>query len=171
MFLDRDGVLNRAVMRNGRPYPPKTVEDVEIMPGAPRALRRMKDAGFVLIVVTNQPDVARGKTTLNEVEAINRSLAAAMPIDSFEMCVHDDWDNCECRKPKPGMLTRSGARHGIDLKVSAMIGDRWRDIDAGRAAGCRTILLGDGYGEKPMLRPDTSVQTIEEAAEWILANT
>jgi D-glycero-D-manno-heptose 1,7-bisphosphate phosphatase len=143
---------------------------MEIVPEAPSALKRLKEAGFVLIVVTNQPDVARGTTPLSVVESINDRLAQAMPVDAWEMCIHDDADNCDCRKPKPGMLTRSGARLNISLGSSAMVGDRWRDIEAGRAAGCRTILVGDGYGEKEIAAPDAKVLTIAEAAEWILGN-
>jgi D-glycero-D-manno-heptose 1,7-bisphosphate phosphatase len=171
VFLDRDGVLNSAVVRDGKPYPPACVEDVEIVPQAPGALRRLKSAGFVLIVVTNQPDIARGTTTLLAVEAINQRLVDAMPLDAIEVCPHDDRDNCDCRKPKAGMLTRSGARFQVDMSASYMIGDRWRDINAGRAAGCRTILVGDGWGEAFQAPPDAMVESIKGAVDWILGHT
>src|SRR5439155_24902608 len=104
VFLDRDGVLNRAVVRQGKPYPPASVEELEILPGVPEALSRLKAAGYSLVVVTNQPDVARGVTTRAMVEEMHRFLAERLPIDEFRVCMHDDWDNCECRKPRPGLL-------------------------------------------------------------------
>ena len=171
VFLDRDGVLNRAVVRDGRPYPPANVADMEIAPEAPEALRRLKQAGFLLVVVTNQPDVARGTTPLIVAEAINARITDTMPVDAVEMCIHDDADRCDCRKPKPGMLVRSAARLQIDLAASVMVGDRWRDIEAGRAAGCRTVLVGDGYGEPATCAPDMTVAHMGEAATWILETT
>jgi len=167
-FLDRDGVLNRAIIRSGKPHPPASLEELEIVPEAGEALQRLKEAGFALVVVTNQPDVARGLTPLAVVEAINQRIRKALPVDAVEMCLHDDLDGCDCRKPKPGMLTRAAERLRIDLSLSFMVGDRWRDIAAGRAAGCRTILVGEGYGERLASPPEATVATITEAVEWIL---
>jgi D-glycero-D-manno-heptose 1,7-bisphosphate phosphatase len=169
VFLDRDGVLNAAIIRSGRPYPPATVEQVQVPPDVPAALERLRQAGFALVVVTNQPDVARGRQTRDVVEAINASLAARLPIDEFRVCYHDDADDCECRKPKPGLLTRPPY---YDLGASVLIGDRWRDIDAGRRAGVRaTILVDAGHDEPATVAPDVRVASFAEAVDWILQHT
>jgi transaldolase len=168
VFLDRDGVLNRAVVREGRPYPPSDVNSLDIIPEAAEALRRLKHAGFVLIVVSNQPDVARGTTTRAQVEAINAKLAQHLAIDRFIMCYHDSADHCDCRKPRPGMLLAGAREFGIDLHASFMVGDRWRDIEAGAAAGCRTVFIDYGYQEKRPESCDFRVSSTEEAALAIL---
>jgi D-glycero-D-manno-heptose 1,7-bisphosphate phosphatase len=169
VFLDRDGVLNRAIVREGRPYPPASAEEMEITPGAALALARLREAGFLLLVVTNQPDVARGKQTQGAVEAMHEMMAAKLPVDAFIVCYHDDRDDCPCRKPKPGLLRIGAARHQVDLATSFMVGDRWRDVDAGAAAGCRTILLDCQYAERgPTSPPDATVSSLAEAVDWIL---
>jgi D-glycero-D-manno-heptose 1,7-bisphosphate phosphatase len=166
VFLDRDGVLNRAVVRGGKPYPPSTAADVEIPADVPAALARLKAAGFRLVVVTNQPDVARGHQRRSIVEAINSVLATTLPLDEFRVCYHDDADGCGCRKPEPGLLLRAPAH---DLAQSVMVGDRWRDIEAGRRAGVRaTILVDHGYTEPRPSEPDCRVQSLAEAVDWIL---
>ena len=168
IFLDRDGVINRSVVLNGKPYPPANLEAMEILPGVPSALNALSAAGFLLIVITNQPDVARGKTPKATVEEINQYLASALPIDEFRTCFHDDTAACDCRKPMPGALLAAAKDHGIALEKSFMIGDRWRDIEAGERAGCRTIFIDYGYDEKQPSSMDFSVQTLEEAANIIL---
>lgn len=168
VFLDRDGVINRAVVRDGRPYPPASAADVELLPGVAVALRRLKAAGYLLVVVTNQPDVARGVRSRAEVEAIHARLADALPIDEFRACYHDG-DACTCRKPKPGLILAAAREHHVDLTASVMIGDRWRDIEAGRLAGCLTVFVECGYSEPRPDRPDVVVASLEEAAAWILS--
>jgi D-glycero-D-manno-heptose 1,7-bisphosphate phosphatase len=169
VFLDRDGVLNEAVVRDGKPYPPDLAADVRLIPDAAEALRRLKALDLPLIVVTNQPDVARGRQTVAEVEAIHRRLRDELPVDDFLACYHDDRDGCACRKPKPGLILEGAARHGADPGRSFLIGDRWRDIDAGRAAGCRTVWIDRGYRERgPSSAPDAKVASVTEAVEWIL---
>ena len=169
VFLDRDGVLNRAILREGKPHPPDTVEELEILPDVPEALAALKAGGFLLLVVTNQPDVARGTKQRSVVEAIHSTLAAALPIDDFFVCYHDDPDGCDCRKPKPGLMVQAAGKYGIDLGASYLIGDRWRDIDAGRAAGCRAIWIDRGYSERgPSEPPAARVNSCLEAARWIL---
>jgi D-glycero-D-manno-heptose 1,7-bisphosphate phosphatase len=168
VYLDRDGVLNRAIVRDGKPYPPASPADLEILPGVPEALARHRRAGFRLVVVTNQPDVARGTLPLVTVEAIHAHMAATLPLDAIEVCLHGHDGECDCRKPKPGMLLRDGAAHGVDLGRSFMVGDRWRDIDAGFAAGCRTVLIGAGYAERAVQPPDHVCSSLTEAAQWIL---
>ena len=171
VFLDRDGVLNEVVIREGLPYPPASLEDLRLAPDAAAALARLKAAGFLLIVVTNQPDVARGTQSRAVVEAMNRAIGAALPLDDFFTCWHDDGDACGCRKPKPGLLVEAASRYGIDLKASFLIGDRWRDIDAGAAAGCRTVLIDCGYRERaPDFPPAHRATSLTEAVEWILKN-
>jgi D-glycero-D-manno-heptose 1,7-bisphosphate phosphatase len=170
VFLDRDGVLNEAILRDGRPYPPSSIEELRLVPDAAEALGQLKAAGFELIVVTNQPDVARGTRSRAGVKAMNAVLSATLPIDEFCVCFHSDADGCECRKPKPGLLEEAAIRRGIDLRRSFMIGDRWRDIDAGAAAGCRTILIDRQYRERgPDHLPDCRVASLGAAVSWILA--
>lgn len=166
VFLDRDGVLNRAVVRDGKPYPPASVEELEIPSGTANALARLKAAGYALVVVTNQPDIARGTTTRAAVDAIHARMAAVLPVDEFRVCPHDDRDGCACRKPRPGLLLDPPT---VDVAASVMVGDRWRDIEAGRAAGCRaTILIDCDYDEVIPNEPDARVGSLREAAEWIL---
>jgi len=167
VFLDRDGVLNAAVIRDGLPYPPRSVDEVEILPGVEEACTRLCGAGFDLVVVTNQPDIARGTQTLEAVHRINEGLLAALPLDEVVVCPHDDADGCDCRKPRPGMLVAAAQRRGIDLSASFMVGDRWRDIEAGIRAGCRTLLIDRHYDE-PSVRADVTVIDLGKAAVWIL---
>ena len=169
VFLDRDGVLNEPVVRNRRPYPPSTMEDLKIIPGAGDTLRALQRAGFLLIVVTNQPDVARGSQTRRVVEELNTAIRTALPIDDLYVCYHDEQEGCGCRKPKPGLLIQAAAKWNIDLRGSFLIGDRWRDIDAGAAAGCRTVLIDYGYDERgPLNEPAYRAKTLAHAANWIL---
>ena len=171
VFLDRDGVINRAVVRDGLPYGPDLVEDLEILPGVAAALSRLRDAGFRLVVVTNQPDVARGTRRRQEVEAMNAALTAALPLDDIRVCYHDDADDCACRKPKPGMLEDAARDAGLDLSRSFMVGDRWRDVDAGHRAGCVTVFVDHDYAERRPERPDATVRSLPEAADWILSRS
>jgi D-glycero-D-manno-heptose 1,7-bisphosphate phosphatase len=166
VFLDRDGVLNKAEVREGKPYPPASAEEMEILPDVPDALGRLKDAGYRLVVVTNQPDVARGTQRRDVVEAINAALAARLPIDEFRVCYHDDRDGCQCRKPRPGLLLQEPAH---DLSRSVMVGDRWRDIEAGRRAGVgATVFIDRGYDEPGAVDPHVRVLSLALAADWIL---
>lgn len=166
VFLDRDGVINRAFVRDGHPFPPMSVDEVEILPGVADALGRLKRAGFALVVVTNQPDVARGRRRREVVEAINAKLADALPIDEFRVCYHDDEAGCACRKPRPGLLIQSPS---YDLPRSIMVGDRWRDIDAGHQAGVgMTILVERQYDEPCHREPHVRVQSLAESVPWIL---
>jgi len=168
VFLDRDGVINANLERNGKPVAPTTLAEFRILPGVVEAARRLKDAGFVLVVVTNQPDVANGITPKATVEAMHAEIRRQLPIDDIMICVHTDADHCSCRKPKPGLILRAAAKHGIDLSSSVMIGDRWRDVLAGQAAGCRTIFVDYGYPQDRPARPDKTVRSLAEAADFIL---
>ena len=169
VFLDRDGVINRAVVRNGRPHPPPDAARLEVLPGVPQALARLRATGFRLVVVTNQPDVARGTQTREGVEQIHARLAAELPIDEFRVCYHDDLDRCDCRKPAPGLLLAAARDAGIDLRRSVIVGDRWRDISAGRSAGCRTVFVDWHYDEALRDQPDLRVSSLADAVDWIIA--
>lgn len=172
VFLDRDGVLNRAVVRDGKPLPPPALHHLEILPDTASALGTLKAHGFPLYVITNQPDVARGGLTRAEVDAMNHKLAAELPIDDIFVCYHDDADQCACRKPSPGLIFEARRRHHIDLARSFVVGDRWRDIDAGHAAGCKTILIDYGYRERKAAQPpEAVVHSLREAADWIIQST
>jgi transaldolase len=168
VFLDRDGVLNRTAVRDGTPYPPASLDEVEVLPGVEDALRKLRDRGLPLIVVTNQPDVARGTQTRATVEQINDALARRLGVTAVYTCYHDTADDCECRKPKPGMLTRAAAEHGIDLRRSFMVGDRWGDVAAGAAAGCTTLLIDLPYSQCHRCTPDYKVANLAAAADIIL---
>lgn len=170
VFLDRDGVINRAVVREGRPHAPVSVADVAYIPGVPEAIESFRRAGFRVIVVTNQPDVATGAVQREVVEAIHADMRRLFPIDDIRVCYHVDRDGCRCRKPKPGMLLDAAAEWSIDLRRSYMIGDRWRDIGAGRAAGCKTILIRANYREGCIETPDAVVDSLLEASAVILSN-
>jgi D-glycero-D-manno-heptose 1,7-bisphosphate phosphatase len=168
VFLDRDGVINRSAIRDGKPYPPDTLSEFELLPGVREAVCALHDAGFRVIVATNQPDVGAGRQSQLIVEAMHDHLRAMLPIDDIRVCYHTEDDGCQCRKPKPGMLMSAAAQWGIDLRVSVMVGDRWRDVDAGRAAGCRTILVESAYDERPAEAPDAVVGSLLEASRLIL---
>jgi D-glycero-D-manno-heptose 1,7-bisphosphate phosphatase len=168
VFLDRDGVLNRAIVIEGRPYPPSSLAEFEILPDAVRACRALRNAGFVLIVVTNQPDVARGTQERATVEAINAALLAELPLDDIKVCYHDDQDNCFCRKPLPGLLKEAAKEWQIDLAASFMVGDRGKDIESELNAGCKTILIDRAYREPLSCKPDHRVDSLAAATDWIL---
>jgi D-glycero-D-manno-heptose 1,7-bisphosphate phosphatase len=169
VFLDRDGVINRAIVREGRPYPPATLEELEILPDASSALADLKNCGFLLLLITNQPDVSRGRQRREVVEQMNQVLASVLPLDGVFVCYHSDSDACDCRKPQPGLLVQAARDREIDLARSFVIGDRWRDIDAGHNAGCTTILIDRDYQERaPAHEPDVRVKSLREAADWIL---
>jgi D-glycero-D-manno-heptose 1,7-bisphosphate phosphatase len=172
IFLDRDGVLNRPVVREGRPFPPASLEEFEVYPAVAQACAQLKAAGFLLIVVSNQPDVGRGTQTREVVEAMHKKLRTMVPaLDAIEVCYHAGarhGDPCDCRKPKPGMLLRAAASNNIDLKRSFVIGDRWRDVDCAHAAGCRAIFIDHGYDEPLRQKPDLTVTSLKDAVAFIL---
>ncbi len=169
VFLDRDGVINRAVLRAGLPHPPQSVQDLEILPGVGDALTLLKSAGFKLVVITNQPDVARGTQTRAQVEAIHDLLLRTLPLDGVKVCYHDDADGCSCRKPSPGMILEAARDWEVDLARSYTVGDRWKDMEAGQRAGTTTILIENEYPEKKPAHAASRVGSLREAAEWILS--
>ncbi|HET6250718.1 MAG TPA: HAD-IIIA family hydrolase [Tepidisphaeraceae bacterium] len=169
VFLDRDGVLIRTFIRNGVPHPPQTLDEVKILPGVPEALARLRDLGFLLLVVTNQPDVPRKTQTRQMVNAINDHLRDNLPLDGVYVCFHDNADHCTCRKPAPGMLLQAAAEHEIDMPSSFMVGDRASDVAAGAAAGCRTFLVEHPYSHAEAVKPTFKAADLLEVADCISA--
>jgi D-glycero-D-manno-heptose 1,7-bisphosphate phosphatase len=168
VFLDRDGVINANIERDGRLVAPTRIEQFVLLPGVEDAVRRLKAAGFLVVVVTNQPDVATGRNARDTIEAMHAVIRSRMPVDDIKACFHVDADNCECRKPKPGMILQAAAEYGIDLPASYVVGDRWRDVEAGRIAGCSTILVDHSVEQDGPCRPDKTVRSLPEAVSYIL---
>lgn len=168
-FLDRDGVLNHSVMREGIARAPYTLSEFRLMPGVPEGIGQLKENGFLIIVVTNQPDVARGWVDRRSVEEVNLRLKELISYDDLKVCFHTEKDNCDCRKPRPGMILESAAQWNVDLTASFMVGDRYSDIEAGRSAGCRTILLGPG-DDRPSVEPDFRAKNFLEAVDQIISS-
>jgi D-glycero-D-manno-heptose 1,7-bisphosphate phosphatase len=169
VFLDRDGVLNRAFEVDGVPTPPPSPVELELLPGVVEACHELAGLGFVLLVVTNQPDIARGRIDAATVDALNRRLRDELPLTDVLVCPHDDADGCACRKPAPGLLLDGARRHGVDLGASVMVGDRWRDVEAGRRAGVRTVFVDHGYAERSPDGAELTVGSLAEAVPWIAA--
>lgn len=168
VFLDRDGVINQAVVINGKSYPPATLSDFVYLPGVEKYIKRLRAADFLVIVVTNQPDVATGIQTREVVDSMHEKLRKDLLCDDIKVCFHIDEDGCDCRKPKPGMLIEAARQWEINLRESFMVGDRWRDVGAGKAAGCFTYFIDNKYQEKPPDRPDKIVLSLEDASKHIL---
>ena len=169
VFLDRDGVLVRALAGEGAPRSARNLAELELMPDADEACTDLKEAGFALVVVTNQPEIARGTLDAETVTRQNDLLRAALPLDEIVVCPHDDEDGCDCRKPKPGMLLAAATRLDLDLAASFMVGDRWRDVEAGRRAGCRALFVDLQHDEQRGPEPDAVVRSLGDAVRWILA--
>lgn len=168
VFLDRDGVLNQTIFRMGKPRAPYTLEEFKLFPGVTEAIELLKKSGFILVVVTNQPDVARGWVSRESVDMMNSEVIRILKVDSLKVCFHTEKDHCHCRKPKPGMLLEATKEFNIDLSSSYMIGDRISDVQAGKNAECTTILVGsDETSLTPA--PDLRVQSLLEAAQWIIS--
>ncbi len=168
VFLDRDGVINEPVIRCGRPYPPETIAELRVPSTVREACRELSSARLALVCVTNQPDIARGTQDLFTVSAMNEQLRELLNLDEVVVCPHDDGDYCFCRKPRPGMILDAATRLNLDLPRSVTVGDRWRDIEAGRAAGTWTVLIDHGYSERRSDNPDLIVKGLKEAVPWII---
>jgi len=168
VFLDRDGVLNQSLIgADGVPRPPAGLAQFALVDGAAEACCRLGALGLLRIVVTNQPDVARGTQRREVVEAIHQRLRESVSVDDIRICYHDDDDLCDCRKPKPGLLLSAANDWGIDLAASFMIGDRWRDIEAGQRAGCTTILIDTRTTQPLAIEPTVRVESLSSAVSWI----
>jgi D-glycero-D-manno-heptose 1,7-bisphosphate phosphatase len=171
IFLDRDGVLVIPEFRDGRSFAPTRLETYKFYPGAFEALSRLRTAGYKLVVVTNQPDVGKGLIPRDVADEMHDRLRQAMPIDLIKACFHSQAANCDCRKPKPGMLLEAASELQIDLAQSYMVGDRASDVEAGEAAGCSTVFIDLDYLERRPASPTFTVRSITEAADRILGST
>jgi D-glycero-D-manno-heptose 1,7-bisphosphate phosphatase len=171
VFLDRDGVVNRAILREGRPYPPASLSDLRVLPGVREACRSLHEAGYALILITNQPDIARGAVSPMAVAEINNLLRRFLQLDDVRMCAHDDAARCACRKPRPGLLLDAARTWDINLPESYIVGDRWRDVEAGQRAGCQAVFVDYGYRERRPDAPYLRVRSLSEAAAWIVQKT
>lgn len=166
VFLDRDGVINKVLLNNGKPFSPRRFEKFELLPDVGRDLNSLREIGFISIIVTNQPDAARGLMKIEEMNKMHDLIMKSLPVNDIMVCTHDDADNCECRKPKPGMLLEAANKWNIDLKESYLVGDTWKDIEAGNAAGCKTILIDTPYNHG--VESDYKVSNLKEAVKMIL---
>lgn len=167
VFFDRDGVLNQPSIRNGRAYAPLILEDFNILPGAAEAIIKSRNADFLTIVVTNQPELATGELSWESLAAMHQVLREQLLVDAVYVCPHLDSDKCRCRKPLPGMIHQAAREWDLDLGESFLVGDRWRDIDAGRSAGCRTILIDRHYSGAT--KPDFRSTDVRSAVEIVLS--
>lgn len=168
VFLDRDGVLNRTVFRLGAERAPYEEEEFELFPDVIDSINTLKKNGFVTVVVTNQPDVARGWVSFEKVHHINNKIKQLLGVDDIKVCFHTDKDACDCRKPNPGMLLEAAREWGIDLESSFMVGDRHSDVEAGINAGCKTILVGPGDSKPKKFDAHYEAKSLSEATQWIL---
>mgnify|MGYP001448978451 CR=1 FL=1 len=169
VFLDRDGIINRAIVRDGKPYPPAQLDDFEILPGSITSLSRLAEFGYVLIGVTNQPDVARGIQSREMVESFDALIRSRLPVREIFVCYHDNVDNCDCRKPKPGLILQAINKYNLDVSNSWMVGDRWKDIAAGQAVGLKTIFVDYHYAETYQGTPaDFTVEDTAYLADIIM---
>lgn len=168
VFLDRDGVINQTEIVMGKPIAPKTISDLKILPGVIEAIKNLKSASYEIVVVTNQPDIANGLVSAYTVHEINRVISEITSIEHFFVCPHNDRNQCDCRKPKPGLLKQASRELGIDLFKSYLVGDRCKDIEAGQAAGCKNFFIDYSYIEKKPQLPFMRVKSLYEAAALIL---
>ena len=147
IFLDRDGVINKATFVNGKHRSPLVLEELEIFKDAKRSIRKLRKLGFLIFIVTNQPEISRGNLRREESDAINAAIDKEIEPDEIVACPHDDSDGCSCRKPLPGMITGLISRYMLDPTRCYLVGDRLKDIEAGQAAGVKSIQIDRGYPE------------------------
>lgn len=166
VFLDRDGVINKPIVRDGKAFSPRSKDEFKFIDGVAQAVKSFKDADLTVIVVTNQPDIARNRLSWSDLEWMTKKVMTETLVDDVLVCPHDDYDNCHCRKPKPGMLLDAAAKWNIDLSRSYMIGDSWKDIEAGENAGCCSILIDAVYNQEVFC--DFQVKNLTDAANLII---
>ena len=171
IFLDRDGVVNKAFVREGKPFPPMNLDSVHILDGVCESIIKLRQAGYEIVVVTNQPDIARKKIEFKKVQEIHKYISEKTQIRNYYICPHDDIDNCECRKPKIGLLLSAAYDLNLDLEKSIVIGDRWRDIQAGQQAGCKCFFIDYSYRERRPIKPYIKVSSLEDAVKRILGES
>jgi len=171
VFLDRDGVINQAQVREGLPFSPADMTEFFWVEPIKDVTLELKSLGYLLFCVTNQPDVGRGLQSRAVVESFHTAILAELPLEKIYTCYHDDSDNCSCRKPRPGLIVDAQKEYGLNLAASWLIGDRWKDIDAGTAAGCKTVFLEYGYDEKLRNKPDHTILQLAQLVPLIRAET
>ena len=160
IFLDRDGIINKAIIKNKKPYPPTKLSEVEPILEINNFIYSWKAKGYLIIIVTNQPDVSRGTLDKNIADQINEHLSYVINFDDIFVCYHGNDNECDCRKPKIGLFMQAKEKYDIDLSKSWMVGDRWRDVEAGKNAGCKTIFVDYGYDEKQPTNQDYTVRNV-----------
>tara|TARA_Y100000590_G_scaffold349047_1_gene400398 strand:+ start:5319 stop:5852 length:534 start_codon:yes stop_codon:yes gene_type:complete len=170
IFLDRDGVINECFINNGKPIAPLSLKELKILPGVEESVLKIKKLNFLCLVATNQPDVSRGKIKKETVIEMNNFLKKKIKFDDVFVCFHNDEHMCNCRKPEPGLLLDASKKWNINLKQSYMIGDRWKDIQAGKKVGCKTIFIDYNYNEKKPYNPDFTVKSLVNAVNIIEEN-
>lgn len=162
-FLDRDGVINKSILENGLPKPPSNINDIIILDGVIESIEILFKNNFVPIVITNQPDVARGNNLITEINLINTRISELTKIQHFYSCFHDDLDKCNCRKPKPGMILQAANELDIDVSKSFLVGDRWKDIEAGQKMSISSYFIDYEYPELKPKMPFTKVCSLLDA--------
>ncbi len=170
IFLDRDGIINRALVRGGRPFSPANMEEFAWVEGIHEATEQLKAAGYLLFCVTNQPDVGRGLQLQSTVEELHQRIMEELPLEKIYTCYHDDAEGCRCRKPRPGMILAAKDEYGLDLNRSWLVGDRWKDIDAGSLAGCQTVFIDYYYDEALKITPDHTILELKDLPSLILGS-
>ena len=168
VFLDRDGVINQALVLDGKPYSPKTIKEFKLLDGVIESINLLRNFGFEIVVVTNQPEVSRGNIDLIFVEEIHNQIQKFTQINNYYICPHDDEDQCECRKPKSGLLVKAAKELNLDLTKCFLVGDRWKDIQAGQEVGCQCFFINYKYAESLPSQPFSEVQSLFEATKIIL---
>jgi len=166
VFLDKDGVLNKVLIRDGKIGSPRNLRELELTEEALEPIDDLKKGGFLVVVLTNQPDLARGRMAFSEFEAMARAVRERFPIDDLLVCPHDDEDACECRKPKPGLIYRACEQHGIDVSRSFFVGDTRRDLEAANRAGCPGLLIDTPYNRD--VSCEHRFQNLRDAVKFIL---
>lgn len=166
IFIDRDGVINKVFLINGKPFSPRRFEEFKLIPKVEDALNFFKEVGFISIVITNQPDIAQGLMKWEELEKMHSLIRERLPVNDIVVCPHGDEDNCLCRKPKPGMLFKAAKKWNIDLQGSFLVGDTWKDMIAGKRAGCKTILIDMPYNQS--VESDYRVKDLNKAVEIVI---
>jgi D-glycero-D-manno-heptose 1,7-bisphosphate phosphatase len=168
VFLDRDGVLNRGFVKDGKSYAPRSIKEFRLLPYAAVSVKKLREAGYLVIVVTNQPDINNGLITRETVDEMHLKLKNKTLVNDIFLCPHSRKENCNCRKPKSGMLIEASQKYNINLKKSFMIGDRASDIAAGIEAGCRTIFINRRYNETAPLNQEITFFSIKSATNYII---
>lgn len=168
VFLDRDGVVNRALVRDGKPFPPRHENELILLEGVKEAVCKLKCNGFEVAVLTNQPDVSRGLVSIELVEKFHKLIKEQTGINYFYSCFHDDSDFCDCRKPRIGLITKAAKDLKVDIQGCFIVGDRWRDIEAGQKAGCQCFFIDYGYAEERPKPPFNTVTSLLDAADFII---